>query len=108
VDETKANMLGLEDGELPDLRSSIIVSQEPLRVNGRIRSRTGARTTLAGYHPLFMARKCVLRLCPPALLTGAWAWLRLCVELSETRTAGGETGPYQYVRRQQLPQALGA
>ena len=70
--------------------------------------KNGCAYYVAGYHPLFMAAKCVLRLVRRPYLTGALGMAYGFCPAAERCTASGRPALIQYVRRQQLRRLWGA
>jgi hypothetical protein len=108
IDELKANMLGWQTRSFTDI---------PIRhhrftgtADGTWRNyvKFGLANYVTGYHPLFMAAKCLRRIPQPPYVTGslglAWGFLR--GYLSQA-TVVSDPDLVQYVRRQQISRLLG-
>ena len=107
IDELKANMLGWTTRTFPDI---------PLRhhrftgaADGTWRNQVkfGVANYITGYHPLFMAMKCLKRCVQPPFLVGALglAWGYCRARLQGTPPVD-DPALIRYVRRQQLNKLL--
>ncbi len=109
VDETKANMLGWKTESFPDLRVIHHRFTGTAESKWKDQVKNGRAYYVAGYHPLFMAAKCVLRLVRRPYLTGALGMAYGFVSnYLKHAPQVGDRALIQYVRRQQLRRLWGA
>lgn len=108
VDELKANMLGWQTMTFPELKVHQLKDTGSADGSWRNWVKNGVANYNSGYHPVFMAAKCVRRLFRrPYGLGGtalAWGYIKGCVD-----RAGGAIDPelVTYVHRQQINCLLG-
>jgi len=109
VDETKANMLGWKSESFADLRAIHHRFTGTAESKWMDQVKNGRAYYVAGYHPLFMAAKCVFRLTARPYVTGAlgMAYGFLSSYVKRSPQVGDRT-LIQYVRRQQLRRLWGA
>jgi glycosyltransferase involved in cell wall biosynthesis len=109
VDETKANMLGWKTESFADLKVIHHRFTGTAENKWKDQVKNGRAYYVAGYHPLFMAAKCVFRLASRPYLTGAlgMAYGFLSGYLKGSPQVG-DPALIQYIRRQQLRRLCGA
>ena len=108
VDELKANMLGWQTMTFPEIKVHQLKETGSADGNWRNWVKNGVANYNSGYHPLFMAAKCLRRLFRrPYGLGGAalaWGYVKGCCD-----RVGGVVHPdlVSYVHRQQINCLLG-
>ena len=109
IDEVKANMLGWTTESIPDLQ---VIHH---RFTGTAESKWGDQVKngrayyVAGYHPLFMAAKCLYRLFSKPYLWGSIAMVQGFISGYMGRLPQvGDRALIRYLRRQQLRRLCGA
>lgn len=109
LDEIKANMRGWTTQSFPDIQ--LFQQRTTGAVQGVWRNalKNGRGSYIAGYHPLFMACKCIKRMVPPAprpVEAAGLAWGFLTSYINPTRRAPDPT-LLRYLRDQQLRKITG-
>jgi glycosyltransferase involved in cell wall biosynthesis len=107
IDELKANMLGWTTRSFRDIplrHHRYTGSAEGIWKN---QIKFGLANYMAGYHPLFMAAKCLKRTCRRPFLVGAIGlWWGFCRGYLSPVRPVADPGLIRYVRRQQLNKLL--
>jgi hypothetical protein len=108
VDELKANMLGWKTQTFRDV--SVVQTRTTGAAEGIWRDyvKNGVANYVVGYHPLFMALKCVKRLRekPYGLVALALAFGFITAHLGRTKRID-DSALLRYIRRQQMNRLLG-
>jgi poly-beta-1,6-N-acetyl-D-glucosamine synthase len=108
IDEVKANMLGWKTHSFPELR--LIHHRFTGSSEGLLRDRVkhGVACYVSGYHPLFVAAKCVSRLAQKPYVIGSVAIAYGFLKGHVTRSPRvGDTRLIRYLRTQQLRRLCG-
>jgi len=108
VDELKANMLGWNTGTFRDLK--IHQLKDTGSADGQWRNwvKNGLANYITGYHPLFMALKCLKRSGQkPYLVGAAGLWWGFCRGYVKGVSRVEDPALIRYVRRQQLNKLIG-
>jgi biofilm PGA synthesis N-glycosyltransferase PgaC len=108
IDEVKANMLGWKTHSFPELR--LVHHRFTGTAEGLIRDRIkhGMACYISGYHPLFVAAKCISRITQKPYLIGAIAILYGFIKGCATRTPRvDDIRMIEYLRAQQLRRLVG-
>jgi hypothetical protein len=108
IDEVKANMLGWKTHSFPELR--LLHHRFTGTAEGLLRDRIkhGMACYISGYHPLFVAAKCVSRIAQKPYLIGALAIFYGFIKGHVTRAPRvNDIRMIDYLRAQQLRRLVG-
>jgi poly-beta-1,6-N-acetyl-D-glucosamine synthase len=109
VDETKANMLGWRTESFAGLQVIHHRFTGTAESKWKDQVKNGRAYYVTGYHPLFMAAKCVFRMASRPYLTGALGMAYGFVSSYLKRAPQvGDRELIQYIRRQQMRRLCGA